>query len=68
MKNQSATANDDKELIEIEIDGAVCKVLSKNKEEQDKCQLLKESAFVGEIDKDKLKNYTSILKSYLYDK
>lgn len=61
MDGQPVTA-DDKELIDIEVTGAICKILSNNKKEQEICQEMKESALIGNIDINSLKNHVKMMK------
>jgi len=51
MPGTSATANDE-EITSIQITGAICKILSPDKETDKKCFDLTERALVGEISLD----------------
>ncbi len=64
MQKASATANDEAEIISIQITGAICKILSPDKETDQACYDLTERALVGEISIDEQeKSSKNLLKN-----
>lgn len=49
MPNKSVTANNDDEIASIQITGAICKIMSPDKETDNICSDLTERALIGEI-------------------
>lgn len=65
MLNKSVTASNDEEITSIQITGAICKILSPDKETNKICSNLTESALIGEISIDEQESQS---KKLLKDK
>lgn len=64
MPNKSVTANNEEEITSIQITGAICKIMSPDKETDNKCSDLAERALVGEISaNEQEKSSKDLLKS-----
>ncbi len=65
MLNKSVTANNEEEIASIQITGAICKIMSPDKETDNICSDLTERALVGEISVDEQEKQS---KNLLKDK
>lgn len=65
MLNKSVTANNEEEITSIQITGAICKIMSPDKETSVSCSDLTERALVGEISIDEQESQS---KKLLKDK